>query len=95
MPDKVQDLVTALFLKGIGKKTNILTLMPIDLMSERVLLKFLPLFDKNLKNLTDNDFSAQTGQKRATSGYQNFAKLSIKGSKAYRKAGQKMKPRCK
>ena len=95
LPDKVQDLVSALFLKGIGKKTNILTLMPIDLMSERVLLKFLPLFDKNLKNLTDNDFSAQTGQKRAMAGYKRLSKLSIKGRDAYRKAGQKMKPRCK
>ena len=69
--------------------------MPIDLMSERVLLKFLPLFDKNLKNLTDNDFSAQTGQKRAMAGYKRLSKLSIKGRDAYRKAGQKMKPRCK
>ena len=38
---------------------------PIDLMSDRVLLKFLPLFDKNLKSLSEADFSAQTGNKKA------------------------------
>jgi hypothetical protein len=95
LPDSVQDLVTSLFLKGIGKRTNILTLMPIDLMSNRVLVKFLPLFEKNLKALSDADFSAQTGNKKAMAGYTKLAQISIKGSKAYKESGQRIKPRCK
>ena len=77
LPDSVQDLVTALFLKGISKRTNVLTMMPIDLMSDRVLLKFLPLFDKNLKSLSEADFSAQTGNKKAMAGYKKLAQISI------------------
>ena len=95
LPDSVQDLVTSLFLKGIGKRTNILTLMPIDLMSHRVLTKFLPLFEKNLKALKESDFSAQTGNKKAMAGYKKLSQLSIQGSKAYKKAGQQIQPRCK
>lgn len=95
LPDSVQDLVTSLFLKGIGKRTNVLTLMPIDLMSHRVLTKFLPLFEKNLKALKESDFSAQTGNKKAMAGYKKLSQLSIQGSKAYKKAGQQIQPRCK
>tara|TARA_R100001082_G_C4364908_1_gene161380 strand:- start:3266 stop:4663 length:1398 start_codon:yes stop_codon:yes gene_type:complete len=95
LSDNVQDLVSVLFLKGIGKRTNILTLMPFDLMSPRILEKFLPMFENNLKTLTETDYATQNGNKRAKAGYQNLAQLSIKGSRAHKKIGNKLKPRCK
>ena len=64
-------------------------------MSHRVLTKFLPLFEKNLKALKESDFSAQTGNKKAMAGYKKLSQLSIQGSKAYKKAGQQIQPRCK
>ena len=95
LSNNVQDLVSVLFLKGIGKRTNILTLMPFDLMSPRILEKFLPMFENNLKTLTEADYATQTGNKRAKAGYKNLAQLSIQGSKAHKKIGNKLKPRCK
>jgi hypothetical protein len=53
------------------------------------------LFEKNLKALSDADFSAQTGNKKAMAGYTKLAQISIKGSKAYKESGQRIKPRCK
>ena len=95
LSEDAQDIVTALFLKGVGKKTNLMTLMPIDLMSERIMEKYLPLFESKLKNLKQSDFSAQTGAKNDMLGYQNLGQLVIEGRKAWAKAGKKKQARCK
>mgnify|MGYP000146159316 CR=1 FL=1 len=50
---------------------------------------------KNLKSLSEADFSAQTGNKKAMAGYKKLAQISIQGSKAYKETGQRIKPRCK
>ena len=94
LPDNIQDMVTALFLRGVGKKTNILTLMPIDLMSHRVLTKFLPVFEKKLKTLKESSYSAQAGNKEAMKGYVNFSLVTDKAFEGWQKVGNRIKPRC-
>ena len=94
LPERTQELVTALFLKGVGKRTNVLTLMPLDLMSDTVMEEFMPVFTKNLKSLSDKDFSEQTGKVKAKSGYKKLQALVVKAAKLYREKANQVRIEC-
>ena len=97
LPNSVQDLVSVLFLKGIkglNPRTNISTLMPFDLMSPRILEKFLPLFESNLKSLQKTGLT-QTGDTRATKGYKRISAVSVASRNARKNFPDRLKPRCK
>ena len=97
LSDDAQDLVTIQFLRGLSGRTNILTLMPIDLMSPRVMKEFLPNFETNLKNIKAGEVTKQAGSVAEGQGYKaidNFNKIQIN---KYRQAlrNEKTKPKCK
>jgi len=94
LPARTQELVTALFLKGVGKRTNVLTLMPLDLMSDTVVEEFIPVFTKHLKSLTDKDFSEQTGKVKAKPGYKKLQTLVVKAGKLYKKKAEEVRIDC-
>ena len=48
-----QGWATLQFLKGFGNHVHVLKLLPADLMSDNILSKFLPLYEKKLRNIID------------------------------------------
>tara|TARA_R110000824_G_scaffold71882_4_gene183857 strand:- start:4260 stop:12782 length:8523 start_codon:yes stop_codon:yes gene_type:complete len=95
LSEDAKQLVTALFLKGVGKRTNVLTLMPLDVMSHAVTEEFIPVFTKHLKSLTDKDFSEQTGKVKAKPGYKKLQALVVKASKLYKEKADQVRINCK
>ena len=94
LSEHTQELVTALFLKGVGDRTNILTLMPLDLMSPAVVEEFIPVFTKHLKSLSDKDFAEQSGKVKAKPGYKRLQALVVKASKLYKKKAEEVRINC-
>jgi len=94
LSEKAQDIATVWYLKGLGNKTNIMTLMPIDLMSERIMEKYLPLFESKLKNLKESDYGAQAGTINDMPGYQNLGQLLKIGMANWSKAGKNKQAKC-
>ena len=68
--------------------------MPLDLMSDTVMEEFMPVFTKNLKSLSDKDFSEQTGKVKAKSGYKKLQALVVKAAKLYREKANQVRIEC-
>ena len=94
LSEDAKQLVTALFLKGVGKRTNVLTLMTLDLMSDAVMEEFMPVFTKHLKSLSDKDFAEQTGKVKAKPGYKKLQALVVKAGKLYKKKAEEVRINC-
>ena len=95
LSERTQELVSALFLKGVGDRTNILTLMPLDLMSPAVVEEFIPVFTKHLKSLSDTDFVKQAGEVKAQPGYKKLQKLVTKAYELYEHKAEQVQINCK
>jgi len=97
LSDDTQDLVTIQFLRGLSGRTNVLTLMPIDLMSPRVMKEFLPNFETNLKSIKAGEVTKQAGSVAEGQGYKAIDSFNKTQINKYREAlrNEKTKPKCK